>query len=122
MSRFAETMTTAHFSQYFGDAISRAFYADYRYKVGAWTNYTYADTVPDFRDVNRFRMTEPGTLYKRREKQELEATYIADSEIYYGVEEYGRQFDVSWRAIMNDDLGKIREISRSHGKRRRSLA
>lgn len=106
---FKETMTTAHFTAYFADAISRAFYADYNYRVGDWQDYVFMDTVPDFRDVSRFRMTEPGTLYKRREKQEMEATYIDDSEITYGVEEYARQFDVSWRTIINDDLGKIQE-------------
>jgi hypothetical protein len=54
-------------------------------------------------------MSEPGTLYKRREKQGMEATYVNDTWIEYGVEEYARQFDVSWRTILNDDLGKIRE-------------
>jgi len=106
---FKEVMTTAHFSDYFADAISRAFYADYAYDVGSWKDYTYADTVPDFRDVARFRMSEPGTLYLRREKQGPTATHIAETEINYGVEEYARQFDVSWRAIQNDDLGKIKE-------------
>ena len=108
-AQFAETLTTSHFTQYFGDAISRAFYRDYEYKVGSWRMYTYADQAPDFRNVDRYRMTEPGTLYKRREKQEVSATYIADSEIYWGVDEFGRQFDVSWQTIMNDDLGKIRQ-------------
>ena len=115
-AKFLETLTTAHFTQYFGDAISRAFYSDYEYKVGSWRNYTFADTAPDFRDVNRFRMTEPGTLHKRREKGEAVATNIADSEIAYGVEEYSRQFDVSWQAIMNDDLGKIRETPQRMAK------
>jgi hypothetical protein len=108
-AQFKEAMTTAHFDVYFADAISRAFYKDYAYQQGAWLRYTYADTAPDFRDVDRFRMTEPGTMLLRREKAEMKATYIADSEVHYGVEEYARQFDVSWRAIMNDDLGKIRE-------------
>lgn len=108
-SQFQEAMTTAHFVNYFGDAISRAFYKDYEYDGGAWQNYCYMDTVPDFRDVDRFRMSEPGTLYLRREKAEMKATYITDSVTSYGVEEYARQFDVSWRTIMNDDLGKIKE-------------
>lgn len=108
-TRFAEVLTTAHFSYYFADAISRAFYADYAYDVGSWKDYTYADTAPDFRDVARFRMSEPGTLQKRREKAQHYATYIAETEINYGVEEYSREFDVSWRTIVNDDLGKIRE-------------
>jgi len=106
----AEVLTTAHFSSYFADAISRAFYADYAYGAGSWKDYTYPDTTPDFRDVARFRMSEPGTLYKRREKQQAAATYITETEVNYGVEPYSRQFDVSWQAIVNDDLGKIKEI------------
>jgi len=105
----AETQTTQHFPHYFGDALSRAFYPDYAYDVGSWTNYTYADSAPDFRDVSRFRMTEPGTLYQRREKQQAAATYLAEIEINYGVEAYARQFDVSWQTLQNDDLGKIAE-------------
>lgn len=108
-SEFREVMTTAHFDVYFADALSRAFFKDYQYQGGTWQRYTYADTAPDFRDVDRFRMTEPGTLFLRREKAEAKATNIADSEVHYGVEEYARQFDISWRALMNDDLGKIRE-------------
>ena len=109
---FMEVMTTAHFTTYFGTAIRRAFYADYEYKVGSWLNYTYQDTAPDFRDIQRMRMTEPGTLERRREKAEAKATYIAESYLAYAVEEYARQFDVSWQTIMNDDLGKIQETPR----------
>jgi len=108
-AEFQEVLTTAHFTHYFADAISRAFYADYQYDIGSWRDYTYADTTPDFRDVARFRMSEPGTLNKRREKAEAKATDIDETEINFSVEEYARQFDVSWRAIVNDDLGKIRE-------------
>lgn len=108
-SQFQEAMTIAHFASYFTDALSRQFYADYNYMVGAWKNYTFADTAPDFREVKRFRMSEPGTLYKRREKAEAKATYVTETEINYGVEEFARQFDVSWQTILNDDLGKIKE-------------
>ncbi|MBU0846491.1 hypothetical protein KKH23_04825 [Patescibacteria group bacterium] len=110
--QFQEVMTTAHFADYFADTLSRAFYADYQYKDFSWKDYTYADEVPDFRDVDRYRMTEPGTLFRRREKAEAKTTYIDDSVVSYGVEEYARQFDVSWQTIMNDDLGKIRETPR----------
>lgn len=111
-SQFREAMTLAHFSDYFSDALSRAFYADYAHQVGSWSRYTYSDTAPDFRDVKRFRMTEPETLLLRREKEELKATYITDSYLQWGVQEFGRQFDISWRVLMNDDLGKIRETPR----------
>jgi hypothetical protein len=107
--QFSEAMTTAHFADYFADALDRAFYSDYAYQMGDWRDYTRPDEVPDFRDVKRFRMGEPGTLRKRREKAEAKATKVTPSLVQYGVEEYSRQFDVSWRAILNDDLGKIQE-------------
>jgi hypothetical protein len=107
--RFAEAMTTAHFSTYFTDALSRMFYKAYNMKSGSWRAYTYADEAPDFRDVKRFRMSNPGTLLRRREKAEAKATYVAASKVEYGVEEFGRQFDVSWQTILNDDLGEIQE-------------
>ena len=111
-NQFKEAMTTAHFSYYFADALSRAFYADYDMKVGSWRQYTYADTAPDFREVKRFRMSEPGTLLRRREKAEAKATYVTETEINYGAVEFARQFDISWQSIMNDDLGKLRETPR----------
>lgn len=109
VAQFQEVMTTAHFSSYFADALSRSFMKDYDYMTGDWKNYTFADTVPDFRDVDRFRMTEPGGLVLRRELKDHQETSIAESIISYGVEEYSRSFTVSWQTIMNDDLGKIRE-------------
>lgn len=112
VSQFREAMTTAHFHDYFSTALSRMFYADYTRQRGAWRNYTYADTTPDFRNVERFRMSEPGTLYLRREKAEAKATDIQETMLQYRVREYARQFDVSWQAILNDDLGKIRETPR----------
>ncbi|NMC34207.1 MAG: hypothetical protein GYA36_17370 [Veillonellaceae bacterium] len=108
-AQFKEAMTTAHFEDYFADALSRMFYKDYELATGEWRAYTYQDTAPDFRPVVRLRMTRPGTLHPRFEKGEAVATNIEDSAIEYAVSEYAEQFDVSWQAILNDDLGKIRE-------------
>lgn len=111
-----ETMTTAHFALYFADALSRMFYKEYTAKMGSWRNYCFIDYAPDFRDVKRFRMTRPGTLFLRREKAENKATFRTESEIHYGVESYGRQFDVSWQAIQNDDLGEIKRTPQLMGE------
>jgi hypothetical protein len=107
-TQFQEAMTTAHFATYFSFALSKAFLDDYNYQAGEWMQYTAPDTAPDFRDVQRARMTMPGTLQLRREKAEPKATEVHDNWIHYGVDEYAEQFDVSWQTIMNDDLGEIR--------------
>ena len=111
--QFKEVLTTAHFTDYFSDALSRMFYQDYKVREMSWKEYTYPDSAPSFRDVDRLRLSRPGTLYKRREKGEAKATYVEDSQISYGVEEFARQFDVSWRVILEDDLGKIKEVPRA---------
>ena len=112
-AKFKEVLTTAHFTNYFSDALSRMFYQDYGVREMSWREYTYPDSAPSFRDVDRLRLSRPGTLYKRREKGEARATSVDDSQVSYGVEEYARQFDVSWRVILEDDLGKIREVPRA---------
>ncbi len=105
-----EVMTTAHFTAYFTDAISRKFISDYKDKPGSWKTYTLADEAPDFRDVRRFRGTQVGNLTLRMEKAEPHATQLGIGEIHFGVEEYSEQFDISWRALLNDDLGYFRDI------------
>ena len=116
-TQLSETMTIAHFSAYFSDALSRLFYQDYETAVGSWKAYTYADTVPDLRDAKRFRMGRPGKLFKRREKQGAQRTSVSiGTPISIGVDEFARSFDVSWGAILNDDLGKIRETPQAMAK------
>lgn len=108
--QLAEVMTTAHFTAYFGDALKRAFYTTYAFKTGAWRQYTFGDTTPDFRDVKRFRLEARQNMQKRREKAPAVETNLVLTDISYGVEEYAQGMDVSWRVIMNDDLGEIRRI------------
>jgi len=108
-TQFQEAMTVSHFASYFSDALDRAFYRDYEYMRGEWSQYTYPDEAIDFRDVKRFRMQEPETLTKRRELQQPQETYVQASPLSYGVDEFSRAFEVSWRTILNDDLAKIAE-------------
>lgn len=108
--QLAEVMTTAHFSAYFTDALSRAFYTQYMYRTGQWQRYVFMDTAPDFRDIKRFRMEKRQNMQRRREKAEQRETNLVLSSVAYAVEEYAEDFNVSWRAILNDDLGEIRRV------------
>jgi hypothetical protein len=110
--QFSEAMSVSHFPLYFADAIDRAFRADYEYQRGDWPLYTTPDEAIDFRDVKRFRMSEPDTLTRRRELDQHVEGSISEEVQMYGVEEYSRAFDVSWRTILNDDLAKIAETPR----------
>jgi len=106
-ARLAETMTTAHFFDYFQAPISRMFLEQYQILGGTWRAYTTPDTAPDFRQVQRFRMSRPGGLLPRGEKQGAEAGEVHEDMIEYGVGEFSRQFDFSWQVFQNDDLGQF---------------
>lgn len=105
-----EAMVVADFPLYFGQAISRAFMAEYSIPETSWRDYTYPDTVPDFRPVDRHRMTEMETLLKRAELAPAQRTDVAESKFQYSVDEYARSFAISWRVIVNDDLGEIQQF------------
>ena len=110
-TQLKEAMTTAHFSTYFATVLDREFIKDYETAQGSWKSYTYPDTVPDFRNVERYRMDRYMGLHLRREKAESKAGYLVQSRpFYYHAEEYSTQIDISWRTLLNDDLGKIRQV------------
>lgn len=109
-TQLKEAMTTAHFSTYFSTALDREFMTAYQTKVGSWKQYTYADTSPDLRDVYRARMEYYGNLHLRREKAESKASYMTDSWIHYGADEYSDQLDISWQTLLNDDLNEIKKV------------
>src|SRR4030042_3823051 len=109
-TQLKEAMTTAHFATYFGTLLDREFVKDNESYAGSWKSYTFADTAPDFRDVSRLRMDRYMGLHLRREKAESKAGYLVENEFHYGVEEYSTQVDISWRTLLNDDLGKIKQV------------
>lgn len=115
--RLAETMTTAHFHDYFSAAISRMFLEQYQVLAGSWPLYTTKDSAPDFRNVQRFRMSRPGPLLPVGQKQGAEADEVHEDMIEYGVGVYARQYDFSWQVIQNDDLSYFtqfpQELARS---------
>lgn len=109
-AQLSEALTTAQFPYYLGRTLSYAVHERYNYQVGAWKDYTYADTLPTYNDGRRFRFTEVEQLVLRREKQEAYATYFQESYYDVGIEDYAKQIDFSHRILVNDDTGAFKRI------------
>lgn len=105
-----EAMSIADFPTYFGNIISRAFYADYPLRVGRWATYTTPDESPDFRSVERGRLSEFGTLHRRMDRGETTMDHLEESWLNYAVEEYSNAFGLSWRIIVNDDMQQVQRF------------
>lgn len=103
-----EAMTTSDFPYLFGDVLGRELLAAYKGTVAMWPKYTKISKVKDFKDNYRFRMTDGDqVLDEVPEKGEYPASGRSETRYTLAVKKYGRQYDISFEAITNDDLGAL---------------
>jgi len=109
--RVEEALTTSDFPLMFGDVLDRQLLAAYKAVEPAWKPFTKMSTVKDFRTAYRFA-TYGSDQYLPRvgEKGEYLASSLDELRYYISVLKYGRQIDLSWEAMINDDLGALRDI------------
>jgi len=105
-----EALTTSDFPLMFGDVLDRQLLAAYKAVEPAWKPFTKMSTVKDFRTAYRFA-TYGGDQYLARvgEKGEYLASEREELRYTIAVLKYGRQFDLSWETMINDDLGALRD-------------
>jgi hypothetical protein len=106
-----EAITTSDFPTLFGHIIDREILARYKAWVADWKAYFRIKTLPNFNTVRRHRVI--GTddrLPEVAEKGEYLVGPVSQCYSYYNLKKYGRQFDISWEAIINDDLGAFDDI------------
>jgi len=66
----------------------------------------------DFRDVYRHRVIgNDNRLPQVVEKGEYLVSPVSECRDYYHLSKYGRQFDISWEAIINDDMGAFDDVA-----------
>jgi len=110
-ARLEEAITTSDFAYLFGQVIDRQLLANYKAVYADWKSYVKMSTVPDFNTVRREKLHgSDHHLDEVPEKGEYHATTPTNCRYTYNVKKYGRQFDVSWEAIMNDSLGAFNDI------------
>lgn len=103
-----EAMTTSDFPALFGDILDRSVQAIYQTVPAEWRKFTKKKVNRDFRAARVFAIDGGDDLLPRvPEKGEYPAS--DRSEIYYALTTHkrGRQFDISWEALINDDLGAL---------------
>lgn len=104
-----EAMTTSDFPVLFADILDRQLLANYRETQPIWQNIARKSTVPDFRDVKRVALDgAEGVLDPVDEREEYPEAALSETVDTYGVRKYGRRIDLSWEALINDDLDTFR--------------
>jgi|WetSurMetagenome_2_1015567.scaffolds.fasta_scaffold51677_3 hypothetical protein len=110
-ARMEEAIGTADFPYLFGQVIDRQLLANYKAVPADWKSYVRVSTVPDFNTVRREKLTgADNQLAIVPEKGEYPPVKPTSARYTYAVKKYGRQFDISWEALINDSLGAFNDI------------
>ena len=106
-----EAITTTDFPYLFGQVIDRQLLANYKGFDADWKNYMRVTTVPDFNTVRREKLHGTDSrLPVVPEKGEYQPSTPTNCRYTYNVKKYGRQFDISWEAMINDSLGAFQDV------------
>ncbi len=108
-----EALTTSDFPYLFGDVLDRQVLASYKAVDPVWKQFVKMGTVPRiFPQVGGYRFGITGGdqhLDEVAEKGEYLASERDETRYPVSVKKYGRQFDISWEALVNDDLGALKD-------------
>ena len=105
-----EAMTTSDFPYLFGEVLDRQLLAGFKDTPQVMARVLRRSTVRDFRTVHRYEISDGDQkLEVVAEKGEYLASDRDEAKYYYAIKKYGRQFDISWEAIINDDLGALKD-------------
>lgn len=108
-----EAITTSDFPYLFGDVLDRQVLAQYKATESTWRKYVKTSTVPRlYPQIGGYRFAITGgdqRLDQVAEKGEYLASGRDESRYTLYVYKYGRQFDISWEAMINDDLDALKD-------------
>ena len=105
-----EALTTSDFPNLFGDVLDRQVLASYKAVDPVWKAFVKMSTVRDFKTAYRFAITGGDQyLAEVAEKGEYLASERDEDKYDLAVKKYGRQFDISWETLINDDLGALKD-------------
>ena len=115
-----EALTTSDFPYLFGDVLDRQVLASYKAVDPEWKKFVRMGTVPRiYPQVGGYRFALTGGdqyLAEVAEKGEYLASERDETRYPVSVKKYGRQFDISWESMINDDLGALNDTPERFAK------
>jgi hypothetical protein len=110
-AKLEEAITTSDFPYLFGGILDRELLARYKMVVPDWRSYVKVGSCKDFRQRELHKVQGNETLLPEvKEKGEYLVAPMSDAHYHIQVYKRGRQFDISWESLINDDLGAFNDI------------
>ena len=106
-----EVITTSDFPHLFGFITDREILAAYRAVVPDWRQWIRAGSLSNFNQAELHKVQGNNTRLPRvAEKGEYLVSPVSNAHYHRQVYKYGRQFDISWEATINDILDAFGDI------------
>ena len=106
-----EAITTTDFPYLFGTIIDRELMARYRVASADYSAYTKMGTVSNFAQHTRDRLDGLDNILPRvTQKGEYLVAPVSSEHYTRQVYKRGRQFDISWEALVNDGMGAFDDV------------
>lgn len=103
------------FSSILVDAINKTLLQAYRDAAPTWQLWARRATAPDFKTINRVKISEVATPVERVPGMTVTYTDIKDSKETYVLKEYASALRITRRALINDDKDAFSRIPMSQG-------
>ena len=106
-----EALTTSDFPLLFGDILDRQMVAAYKAVDPVWKLFSKGrSTVKDFRVAHDYLISGGDQILAEvAEKGEYLASERTELRYEISVKKRGRQFDISWESLINDDLNALKD-------------
>lgn len=110
--KMKEAETTSDFPILFGTVLERQLLAEYTAASPDWRTYIKAGTQNDFRasDLIGVYGLQAG-LAEVPQRGEYKNDKLRDGKVSISLKKYGKQFQLSWEALINDDLGAFSDCA-----------
>jgi hypothetical protein len=109
--------TTSDFAILFESAMYKLLLASYAMADDTWRLFAGTDSVPDFRDSNRYRLGSFGVADDLNEHGEFKQKAIPDgSKMSISTGTKGNIIAISRQAIINDDMSALSNVSTNFGR------
>src|SRR4030042_5386901 len=106
-----EAITTSDFPYLFSNVVDRQMLARYKTWLPDWQAYCKTSALPDFNVARRHKVWGANQLLPEvTEKGENLVAAVGEGRYSLQVKKRGRQFDISWEAMINDIMNAFGDI------------
>jgi len=110
---------SSDFPNVLADVSNKSLSDSYASAPATFMPFVNETSVPDFKNINKMKLSDGGRLTPVNEHGEYERTTLEESKETYKVEKFGKIIGRTWELMMNDDLGAFTDIAAKLGKRAR---